>query len=77
MAEQVLVTASENDYATALSSAMVKLKNQIAPEAQVHRLESHCEEMRDWFVYSVDGQLTPGETGVMVNVLFQLAGTDL
>lgn len=72
-----MVTASESSYEEAVSSAMVKLKNQVDAEAQVHRMESHCQEMRDWFVWDIDGQLTPGETGVMVAVIFQLAGTDL
>ena len=75
--EEIVVTESANTYEDAISGAMIKLKNKIAPDAQVFRTAAHCEELRDWYVESTECQLSAGEQLIMVVVTFQLAGTDI
>ena len=77
MAERIQVSESADDYEKAIAGAMLKMKNRLSEEAQVHRNYPQCEEMRDWYIQDVEGVLTPGEQLVMVHVTFELAGSDL
>lgn len=77
LSERVLVSESSEQYEDAITGAMVKMKNKIAPDCQVHRSAAKCEELRDWYVEDVNGVMSAGEQMVMLEVTFQLAGSDL
>jgi len=77
MAEQVIICEASERYDDAITGAMVKMKNKIEPDAQVHRTAPACQEMRDWYVEDVQAALSGGEQMIMVTVTFQLAGSDL
>ena len=77
MSECLTITANAENYESAIVEAMIKLKDKIDAEAQVHRTAAKCEEMRDWYVDSVEGQLSAGDVMVQIQVTFALAGSDL
>jgi hypothetical protein len=77
MAERVIVTEAAAHYEDAIAGAMVKMKDKIEPDAQVHRTAPACQEMRDWYVEDAESTLSGGEQMIMVTVTFQLAGSDL